>query len=663
MKIFKPLLAVLLAIVSLAGCSDNINDSNLFVSKGKTVTQLLEEDPDFSIYLHLLQQVRLSDKSPSSVAQMLSARGNYTVFAPQNNAMHHYLDSIYATPDFDYTHTDDSVAKILVTSSIIDCGHDEAYKKSMLVEGAIEKTNLADRYLTVSFDTLDGKAVVKINKDATIMSSDNEATNGCIHVVDRSLALSNAYLPQIIGEAGNLRIFSMLLFNTGWDRQLQQYRDEEYEKRTNLEADMPQHRYIGYTAFAETDSVFHNKWGIDMPKISEGKMTNADEIMRQIKEKCRQAYPNAKDEDMKSDGNAVNQFVAYHLLPERIAYNKLVIHYGELGFSYKLPTRLTIDCFEYYETMTKAHRRLLKLTEGRQTDGIRINRHCTYDEDDYSEISVSRPGIKILPDNGAYDFNALNGFYYPIDDILVYDDDVPNIVLNERLRFDFSAILPELITNGLRRLNQNIDVLIPQGYFENMTFTEKSNYRYLPGYGAGWPNFQGDEHNVRGMYDLTVKLPPVPLEGTYELRWAIPIYPTRGMAQFYFGTDKDNLSAIGLPVDLRLFADNPSIGWKEDTDDKTLNREKDRSMRNHGYMMPPKHDGPTTGGVANMSLRAQTQYQRIRKIVYTGNMKPDEIYYVRCKSVLSNTSTQFVMDRLELVPKNVYNGSKPEDIW
>lgn len=663
MKTFRLLLAALLAIVSLAGCSDNVDDSALFVQNGKTVTKLLETDPNFSIYLHLLRQVRLSDKSQSNVAQLLSARGNYTVFAPANDAMHHYLDSIYATPNFDYTQTDDSVAKILVTSSVIDCGSDEAYKTSMFTEGAIEKTNFADRYLTVSFDTLDGRAVVKINKDATVITPDIEATNGYIHVVDRSLALSNAYLPQIIGEAGNLNIFSMLLYQTGWDTQLQQYRDEEYEKRTNLEENMPEHRYIGYTAFVETDSVFHEKWGIDLPQMSNGTMTNAATIMQQIKEKCRQAYPNAKDEDMKSGANAVNQFVAYHLLPERIAYNKLVIHYGELGYSYKNATRLTIDCFEYYETMTKVHRRLLKLTEGRQTDGIRINRHCTYDEDDFSEITVPRPGIKISPDNGGYDFNALNGFYYPIDDILVYDDDVPNVVLNERLRFDFSSILPELITNGYRRPNQNITLQIPHGYFENMTFTEKSNYRYLPGYGAGWPNFQGDEHNVMGMYDLTVKLPPVPLEGTYELRWAIPIYPTRGMAQFYFGTDKENLTAIGLPVDLRLFADNPTIGWKADVDDQTVNREKDRAMRNHGYMMPPKHDGPTTGGVVNLSLRAQTQYQRIRKIVYTGNFKPDETYYVRCKSVLSNTSTQFVMDWLELVPKNVYNGTNPEDIW
>ena len=86
-------------------------------------------------------------------------------------------------------------------------------------------------------------------------------------------------------------------------------------------------------------------------------------------------------------------------------------------------------------------------------------------------------------------------------------------------------------------------------------------------------------------------------------------------------------------------------------------------MRNHGYMMPPRHDAVSTGGAATSSLRAQTAYQRIRKIIYTGPMSPDKVYYVRCKSVLANTSTQFVMDWLELVPRSVYNGAKPEDQW
>lgn len=594
------------------------------------------------------------------------------MFAADNTAIQQFLDSVYAQHDFDYTQTSDSMAALLVKASIIDCGDAEAYKTSDFEEGAIETTNLDDRYLTVTFDTLGGKTVAIINRDAVVTTPNTEATNGVLHVVSRPLVLSNAYLPQIIAETDNMRIFSLLLNQTGIDKRMTKYRDEAYELVDHTEGrdmegnhvDQPAHRYFGYTAFVEPDSVFHEKWGIDMPVMNNGVMTNASTILRQVEEKCREAYPYATATQLTDSNNAVNQFVGYHLLPERIAYDKLVIHYGEMGYSYLHPSTLTIDCFEYYETMCAAHRRLIKLTHGAQTDGIRINRIATYNLDSYGEESVPRPGIKISPDNGGRDYNALNGFYYPIDDILIYDDDVTNRVLNERLRFDVSSLLPELMTNGYRRVMRNTRTQMPAGYFDNMTYNDESRYNYLSGFNCGWPNFQGDEHNVTGLYDLTLKLPPVPFEGTYELRWAIPIYPTRGMAQFYFGTDKQNLTALGLPVDLRLHADNPNIGWKADIDgDEKANDEKDKAMRNHGYMMPPKHDGPTTGGVVRISMRDRTDYQRIRKIIYTGTFKPDETYYVRCKSVLANSSTQFVMDWIELVPKNIYNGPTPEDKW
>lgn len=658
--------------ITLSGCSDNTDESNLYVMHGQTIYGILSENQDFSIYTSLLNRVKLSQRTKSTVAQLLQARGHYVVFAASNEAIQQYIDSIYNAKNYDYTQIDDSVASLLVLSSIIDCGDDDdAFTVSSLGEGAIERTNLADRYITVAFEQHDGKAMVKLNREALVTTQDLEAVNGYVNVVDHPLVLSNAYLPQVIDEASNLKIFSMALKATGWDKKLVKYRDEDYEKEDHNngrdmygnKVDQPEHRYFGYTAFVEPDSIFHEKWGIDMPIVEGGVVTNQATIMQQLEAKCREAYPFATNTSLTDSNNCVNQFIAYHLLPERITYDKLVIHYAEIGYSYLNPSRLTIDCFEYYETMTEAHRRVLKLTEGKQTDGIRINRCCTYDEDTYDELTVTRPGIRVYSTNGQESSNALNGFYYPIDDILVYDDDVPGRVLNERMRYDISSLLPELMTNGYRRVNRNISTQMPTGYFDNLTFSKESHYNYLSGYNCGWPDFQGDEQNITGQYDLTLRLPPVPYEGTYELRWAIPIYPTRGMAQFYFGTNKQNLTAIGLPIDLRLYADNPTIGWQQDTDDPATNREHDRVMRNHGYMMPPRHDAVSTGGAATSSLRAQTAYQRIRKIIYTGPMKPDQVYYVRCKSVLANTSTQFVMDWLELVPRNVYSGDTPEDQW
>ena len=74
----------------------------------------------------------------------------------------------------------------------------------------------------------------------------------------------------------------------------------------------------------------------------------------------------------------------------------------------------------------------------------------------------------------------------------------------------------------------------------------------------------------------------------------------------------------------------------------------------------------TTGGTVLESLRsttAYTAYLRLRKIIWTGTIKPSDVLYIRIKSVMENTSTQCVMDWMELVPKNVYNGAEQEDKW
>ena len=136
------------------------------------------------------------------------------------------------------------------------------------------------------------------------------------------------------------------------------------------------------------------------------------------------------------------------------------------------------------------------------------------------------------------------------------------------------------------------------------------------------------------------------------------------MAQLYFGTNPDNLQAYGLPIDERVEVTNPNIGWAlYENEDPELNRQRDKDMRNKGYMMGCKHEGPTTGGIVTTTLYNVTSEHRLRKIFYTGTLDPDETYYIRFKSILSNTSTMFVLDYVEFAPKTVYNGDIPEDAW
>lgn len=674
-----------LGVLSFFSCSDKVDDSNLYVFKGKSAYTFMKSTDNLTSFAYLLERVKLSKKSSSTFKDLLSSRGNYTIFAPDNDAVKTFLDSVYNQENFDITQTVDSVAEFIVRNAIIDNGEGEAYLSTQLDEGTLNLANMNNRYLQVSFkgDSVKGNTSIIINNHSAITSADNEVSNGYIHVINRVINMSASSLPDLIDQTPNLKIFSMLLEATGWNDSIVKYIDMNYEYDHPLEGSIdpgntsggevgpsPEHRFFGYTAFVEPDSVYETQWGIPAPVLdANGNVTNSDEILRALTDRCKEAYPEAKSEDIKSMNNAVNQFVSYHLLPERLTSDLLVVHHSEMGYAYNNPTKLSIDCWEYYETMGKP-RRLVKITEGAQSDGKRINRHCTYDNSffgTYDEISVDRPGAKISLTNGAYSTNALNGFYYPIDQILVYDDDVPGKVLNERLRFDFAAICPDLMSNGMRQVHDNRWRFIPSGYISTFWYTDETKWRYVPYHTDSQYNMQGDEINIIGQYDLTFRLPPVPFEGTWELRMCAPEIQHFGMFQVYLGTNRLNPTPIGLPLDFRVAATNPKIGWVRDPDDGDLEkiREIDKSMRAHGYMKNNKHGGqPAGGGVVRTSLRsAAGDYIRLRKILWSGIMKPDETYYIRIKSVLDNTRTCCMLDYFEMVPKSVFNGSTAEDPW
>ena len=669
-------LAALFAIGGMWSCSDNVDESNIYVFNGETVASYLQNTEGYSMFYNLAKRVRTGNKTDSRIAALLASRGNYTVFAPSDQAVQTFIDSVYEKKNTSLDSVTYEMAEYIVRNAIIDHANSNALQTTDFIIGALENRSMDDRYIMISFDTLDNKTVVVVNEKSIIENADVECSNGYIQGVDRVLQPSNDKLPDLIKAAPNMKIFSRLLEVTGFADSMNNVRDEDYEVNhpeyghnldNTQQIENPTHRYYGYTAFVETDSVFQSEWGVSMPVYKSDVFVNWNEIFPVIEKQCRKAYPDATADDLTDPGNAVHQFVAYHLIPARMSWEKMIIHHIEMGYAYNNPNNLSIDCNEYYETMGGYHR-LMKLTEGRQTGGKRINRSCKYDPDTYSEVLVRREGININADNGRVANNALNGFYYPIDNILVYDDDVPNMVLNERLRWDFSSLFSELITNGLRRIKDAGQHAVPNNYFERMKVSDESWLVYLPYYGgASQSNYQADEMNVRGQYDLTFRLPPVPFDGTWQFRICAPCNTGFGMAQFYIGKDANNLQAVGLPVDLRLSLSNPNIGWKEDNEDDNITREIDKNMLNHGYMKPPRHDGISRGGATvTESMRNSTTYRanlRVRKIVWTGNVKPNETMYLRVKSVLTNPMACFLLEYMEWVPKNVYNGVEEEDQW
>ena len=533
--------------LSLQSCQENIDDSDYYTFTGEMMTDHFANNSEaFSSYLALLERVKPGKRSESTVASLLRARGNYTCFAPTNEAVTLYIDSLYALNQLESTRLEDipdSIAQDIVFNSLIDTENLQGFMSTQFEEGVLG-SNMNDRPMTISFgNEADGTANIKVNTLSKLIARDIEVENGYIHVVDRVIAPSNSFLGGLIGAADNMKTFAHLLTATGWDEKMMRYRDEEYEDNhpdtrpgVGTEAETfrcPEHKYYGYTAFVETDSVFESL-GINFD------LANPKPAVDQLKKLLIDGglYPDATtDDNYREPMNIINQFVAYHLLPMRVPYNQLAIHYNEYG--YQTGGSYSVNTFEYYETMGR--RRLMKITSGPRTGGYRINRYSEINRTTYREISVPREGILVSASNSGNESNALNGYYYPINSLLVYDSDVPDRVLNERLRYNFAAILPEMITNNLRRpMVSGRNISFPNNFFDELEFDDDTTvFTYLPGLNSGWQNYQGDEFNIVRQYDFTVTLLPVPYAGTYELRFACNNNSSvRVMAQFYIVEDQ-----------------------------------------------------------------------------------------------------------------------------
>ena len=119
-----------IASISIAlvttGCTEDIDKSDLYTFTGQTMTDYFEDNPEeFSSFLTIIGNVHTNKSSQSTIRDLLSARGNYTCFAPTNEAIKIHLDSLYRIGEIestDITTLSDSIAESIVFNSIIDNG-------------------------------------------------------------------------------------------------------------------------------------------------------------------------------------------------------------------------------------------------------------------------------------------------------------------------------------------------------------------------------------------------------------------------------------------------------------------------------------------------------------------------------------------------------------
>lgn len=269
----------------------------------------------------------------------------------------------------------------------------------------------------------------------------------------------------------------------------------------------------------------------------------------------------------------------------------------------------------------------------------------------------------------TYDNNALNGFYYPIDHVLIYNDATRTLLASQRMRHDMTTMLHEFISQSLRGTET---AYFPNDYFSGITnVSSGTQLYYLQEYAnstasnGSWKDFQGDEFLVTGRFDFVVKLPPVPKDGTYEIRMGMSLNSLRAMVSVYFGDSPDGTQPVGLPIDERESVDMiPGSPWVDDSglDEATI-RENDRNLRNQNYMKAPNYfcKGATAGKTT--ARNADSSSPALRRILTTKEMKAGKSYYMRFKSAIESDNTQLMLDYFEIVPTSIVTAVEPEDIW
>ena len=717
---------ITLAMVLFISCTEEIDTSSRYVFIDKTITQYLESKDYYSDYVKLLSEVSVSDFSKTTLKQLLSARGHYTVFAPTNDAINIYLDTLCAQglitePSWDgFTsqRDKDSISRVIVFNSILDGGDQQAFDVMDFPDHEHEfgQANMNDRKLRVFYGTEDPDSI-SINGTVLVNKKNRgiTLTNGYIHQVEAVIAPSNDRMGEFVVHwartpKSGYSVMAKLVMACGLVDTLNAFRDDTWEylyltggvkdlpKHTSVGqiGTIPQHRYYGFTLFAETDHFWEKTLGKSASEIG---VDDVCEFLRQSG-LFNHVDGTTFDDDYTRQMNYLNQFVTYHLLPQRIGREKLVIHYNELGYNYSQNSSPTVPICDYYQTMGLP--RLLKTYESRESKGIYLNRfpilrngvgrfspskenrNDYHESGDFFQLSgtASAPdenqGIKVLTytEAGTDNSSVANGIVYPIDHLLIWSENVVNQLANQRIRIDAGCMMPELMNNDVRshRAYYSYGATNCRGiptnyrYIENIEIKDGTLFYYLPGYLSSWHNLQGDEYNIIGRYDFTMKLPPVPRAGQYEIRFGVATGSrVRSMAQVYFGSDPNMMPAAGIPMDLRLgglekrdgsITTDSGVGWEADTEDQEHNDEVAKRMRAKGFMKAPNLWTNSMGS----STSIRTFHYMTRRIMVNAYMMPYQNYYIRFKSVLEDR--EFYMDYFEYVAKEVYdNPYEPEDIW
>ncbi|MBN1186198.1 MAG: fasciclin domain-containing protein [Bacteroidales bacterium] len=625
---------LLVAIIFiLQSCdSDEIEKDAYYTFTGETVGDYITNRPEsFSEFGEMLEM--------TGVMGLLKAYGNYTCFLPDNDAMHNFYLS-RGKESLDQFEID-SLKKILYDHIIKDV----EVTSDLFVDGFLPYLTMSGRFVKINLETVDDDLIYRVNTTSKIVSRDIEVHNGVIHTLNGVLSPTENTLVEAIASESKFSLFFEALIATGLYEELGLIKDKDYDPGSLMEEDgdifnsciirVPKERKYGFTALIESNTTY-----------AENGINNLEDMKAYARQVYDKVYPqDASITDIKDRKNSLNRFIAYHLINKKLSSKLFIEKYDNTGQYYDTKGQThsvkIVDMFEYIETMCP--NTLLEVRTLRTTNEYNV----------FNMIPETEEAIRLTDD---FDNDAVNGAYHEIDGILAYSADVERMLSSKRLRMDAASFFPELTNNNIRVGHvsptvQSEEWHFPKGYIERLTTGTTTKFGYINA-DDRFQDYQGDEVFLQqALYDFEIITPPVPA-GTYEVRFGYQPTIFRGAAQLYWDGQP-----TGIPLDLRIKADDPDIGYVQPGTDPTDpdGFENDKMMRNRGYMKAPACfqviDEIWYNGIARYSKDA------IRRILGIYTFDEASTHTFKVKAVRSG---QFMFDYLEFVPTEVL---EYEDIY
>ncbi len=668
----------------VTSCNPEPDESDLYTFTGETIESFISKDSTLTSFNYILSRVGYD--------RMLAAYGSYTCFAPTNEGVTAYLDSLYNDPEAAIPHngmTENSLEGL--TDSL--CKNISRYHITNQYRDVVSMTD-DNEILTLlgyefSYSSATGQTV--LGGKATILSSDNVTVNGLVHIIDNVIPRTDKPIGDILDQNQELySIFSKALQLTGLADSLLTYTKGEFEFKQLARENYSGILYpasgvgstaldeckVGYTLFAETDEVMQ-KNGInsieDLIAFANKTYADAPEWYDYMNERHLTV---STGDDYTNRFNALNMFVAYHILYASMSVNQLVFEKGSSTYWNYAPDA---DPYDYYETMLP--HTILKVWEpASEGKKIYLNRYQTFNT---LTNEVGSPGtnheliLKGIQVDRNGSLQAGNAYIHSINGMLVYNADVPKKVLNERMRVNCTSLFPELINNKFRYYSTG-DGNIPSNYDTSRRGIPKKSFDNLILYNdevclayclhGAWRCYQSDQMQFWGRYDLAFKMPPVPT-GLYELRVVYAPMSYGSFMQYYIGTSSSlaSMLPIGLPFDATVAVEDPRVGLTDATQEDDQGIATDIAMHNRGYMRGPySYCGHAENGWSDTN-NARFEWgasMTVRYVLGRVQLEQGNENWLRIKSLNMDKSTNPVgLDFVEIVPVSVVDNQQYSEDW